>query len=214
MWVLLDSFYVPYVHMCTQTLGWVLPDPNSGHIQHNIARGGVFRDFRNFMMTNMGFSLLPQERPNKITFSTYSSRGFERSLGFQNQSAALQHALIRHGHNHVQIQSITMRDLSLEDQLHVAMESAIFITVSGGGAVTATFLPEGSTLIVYYLEDGGFDFWKYNYTYTPARLDWDLLSNAGHLRVHWLPLKSMESPTDIQLLEDLVLNELHVMDLL
>ena len=107
-----------------------------------------------------------------------------------------------------------MKDLSLKEQIQVAIESAIFVTVSGGGAVTATFLPHGSTLIVYYLEDGGFDFWKYNYTYTPARLDWDLLANAAHLKVHWLPIKTMETKEDLNVLKHLVLHDLESMNLL
>ena len=107
-----------------------------------------------------------------------------------------------------------MRDLTLRQQMQVALESAIYVTVSGGGAVTATFLPPGATLIVYYLEDGGFDYWNTSYTYTPARLDWDLLNNAGHLRVHWLPMKTMNSRGALEVLEQLVLHELEIMGLL
>ena len=173
----------------------------------------------------MGFSsgIPPPTVRNKITFSTHSSRGFERSLSFENQSAVVHQALIESAQQwtkkdtnqqQIQVQSITMKDLSLEEQMQVALESAIFVTVSGGGAVTATFLPPGSTLIVYYLEDGGFDFWKYNYTYTPARLDWDLLANAAHLKVHWLHMKSMETKGDLKVLEQLVLHDLGAMDLL
>ena len=197
--------------------GWMLRDPASGLdlVPHNIGRGGIFHDFRNFLLENMGFSsaLPPPSVRNKITFSTYSSRGFERSLGFENQTTIVNQALMNHHQQEkIQVQSITMKDLSLEEQMRVATESAVFVTVSGGGAVTATFLPPGSTLIVYYLEDGGFDFWKYNYTFTPARLDWDLLANAAHLKVHWLPIKSMESKEDLNILKHLVMHDLETMN--
>lgn len=198
--------------------GWMLRDPRSGLnlVPHNIGRGGIFRQFRDFMVHNMGFPLELPTRPSKVTFSTFSSKGFERSLAFENQAAALQRIVP----GNIQVQSIMMKDLSLNDQMQVALESAIFITVSGGGAVTGTFLPPGSTLIVYYLEDGGFDFWKYNPNTgegkvdTPARLDWDLLMNAGHIRVHWLPIKTMETEDDIKILENLVLHELNIIGLL
>lgn len=204
--------------------GWTLRDPKSGLglVPHNIGRGSIFREFRDFMVQNMGFPLeLPAASVNKITFSTHSSRGFERSLSFENQTAAVRRAL--QDHSEITVRSITMRDLSLEDQIQVALESAVFVTVCGGGAITATFLPPGSTLIVYYVEDGGFDFWGYNYTYNlpkynyqtqPARLDWDLLNNAAHLKVHWLPMKTMESRGDIKVLEKLILHDLDRMGLL
>jgi hypothetical protein len=80
--------------------------------------------------------------------------------------------------------------------------------------VTGTFLPPGSTLIVFYLEDGGFDFWRYEINYEPARLDWDLLGNAAHLRVHWLPIRSMDLLEDINIFEQLVLHDLETMGLL
>lgn len=173
----------------------------------------------------MGFpSELPPSSRRKITFSTHSSRGFERDLTFEKQVKVVQQALeTSTSENQATVRSITMRDLSLEDQIQVALESAIFVTVCGGGAVTATFLPPGSTLIIYYAEDGGYDYWKNNYTSNlpeydfkaqPARLDWDLLANAAHLKVHWLPLKTMESNADLQVLEQLVLHELEGMGLL
>lgn len=202
--------------------GWLLRNPESGQdaVPHNVGRGSIFHAFRNFLVGNMGYSLgvPPARKRNKVTFSTFSSHGFERSLGFENQSAVAHRALDRLGNNQqIQVQSKTMKELSLEEQIQVALESVIFVTVSGGGAVTATFLPPGSTLIVYYLEDGGYNFWdgeQGNYTYTPARLDWDLLANAAHLKVHWLPMKSMETKGGLEVLEQLMLHDLNAMELL
>ena len=208
-------------------IGWTLRDPSLALdlIPHNIGRGSIFREFRKFLLQNMDFpSQLPPAARRKITFSTHSSRGFERDLSFENQSAAIQRALeATSGSSNIVVQSITMRDLSLEDQIQVALESSIYITVCGGGAITATFLPPGSSLIIFFAEDGGFDFWNYNYTFNlpqyeyktqPARLDWDLLGNAAHLKVHWLPLKTMECGADLKILEQLVLHDLKGMGLI
>jgi hypothetical protein len=211
-----------WIHMSQILKGWLPSNANS--VPHNIGRGTIFRSFRNYMVSNMmGFpseelSAKSTTHPTKITFSTHSSKGFERSLGFETQAAAIQRALLQQqqqrSDNPPSVQCITMKELSLPEQIQVALESAIYITVSGGGAVTATFLPPGASLIVYYLEDGGFDYWNTSYTHTTARLDWDLLNNAGHLRVHWLPMKSMNTRGDLDLLEQLVLHELQIKGLL
>lgn len=76
--------------------------------------------------------------------------------------------------------------------------------------MTATFLPRGASLIVFYNPSGGFDFDAFALNGRAARLDWDLLNNASHLRVHWLPITTMNSPEDLELLLQLVRHELNV----
>jgi hypothetical protein len=74
--------------------------------------------------------------------------------------------------------------------------------------MTATFLPRGSSLIVFYNPTGGLDFDSLRPIGSPARLDWDLLNNAAHLRVHWIPTSSMNEDSDLELFVRLVQHEL------
>ena len=77
--------------------------------------------------------------------------------------------------------------------------------------MTATFLPKGATLILYYDDDGGFDFaHDLNFTGDPAILDWDLFNNMAHLRVHWLPLGTMNTKAGYVTLAYLIRHELSV----
>ena len=101
--------------------------------------------------------------------------------------------------------------LSLPEQVRLAQETHIFVTSCGGGVMTATFLPPGASLIVYYNSVGGYDYKTDQFTGGPARLDWDLLNNAGHLRVHWLPIASMNTTQDLELLGLLLQHEASVM---
>ena len=110
--------------------------------------------------------------------------------------------------NQLEIYAFEMQDLALDQQVEVATESAIFVTVCGGGAVTATFLPPGSSLLVYYQTTGGIVHGIDNGL--PARLDWDLINNAAHIRSHWLPLETMNSTHDHDLLVKLVAHELDI----
>ena len=93
--------------------------------------------------------------------------------------------------------------------MEIASQTSIFITGCGGGAVTATFLPKGASVILYYVEDGGVR--NNKNTGTPARLDWDLFNNFGYLKVHWLPKGTMQSETDLKALAVLVQHELDAM---
>ena len=77
--------------------------------------------------------------------------------------------------------------------------------------MTATFLPRGSTLIMFYNPTGGIDFSTLgSLPNQPARLDWDLLNNAGHVRVHWLPIAGMNDAASLALLKELILHETHL----
>lgn len=77
--------------------------------------------------------------------------------------------------------------------------------------MTATFLPKGATLILYYDEKGGYDFAnKFNMTGDPAFLDWDLMNNLSYLRVHWLPIGTMNTPASLETLARLIQHDLEV----
>jgi hypothetical protein len=77
------------------------------------------------------------------------------------------------------------------------------------GAVTATFLPKGASLIIYFVEDGGIHRGRRDFS-TPARLDWDIFNNMGYIRVHWLPLQTMNTRSDLSALVQLIDHELHL----
>jgi hypothetical protein len=74
----------------------------------------------------------------------------------------------------------------------------------------ATFLPRGSSLILFYNPQGGLDFQNFKSNLKPARLDWDLLNNAAHIRVHWLPITDMDSAENVELFVALIRHELKV----
>jgi hypothetical protein len=94
----------------------------------------------------------------------------------------------------------------MKEQLEIASQASIFITSCGGGAVTSMFMPRGSSIIMYYMEDGGVIANKL--TGKPARLDWDLFNNIAYLKVHWLPAGTMETESDIKALFLLIQHEL------
>jgi hypothetical protein len=81
-----------------------------------------------------------------------------------------------------------------------------------GGAMTATFLPRGASLILFCPEKGGFDFFLFNLTGGPSFLDWDLFNNAGHLRTHWLPIGSMNTQQGLDAFEQLIRHEIDVIE--
>ena len=147
-----------------------------------------------------------------------------RRQNFTSQMEALQEQQrVRHpdgggggGGGEWQIQGLDLRTLSLSEQVQLAATTSIFVTTCGGGAVTATFLPRGATLIVFYDAAGGLDFASLSNNQKPARLDWDLLNYAAaaHLRVHWLPLNTMDDPDDQQLFVRLVQHEVAILRLL
>jgi hypothetical protein len=78
--------------------------------------------------------------------------------------------------------------------------------------MTAFFLPRGSSLIFYYAENSGFNFDKFALTGGPAILDWDLFNNVGYLRVHWLPIGSMNTQEGLQTLVYLIHHEMDVIN--
>ena len=77
---------------------------------------------------------------------------------------------------------VRLYKLSIEEQVQLTAEASIFISVCGGGAVTAMFLPKGASLLLYFNENPS----VIRRHDTPARLDWDLLNNIGYIRVHLL----------------------------
>eukprot|EP00557_Chaetoceros_sp_GSL56_P000548 CAMPEP_0176491200 /NCGR_PEP_ID=MMETSP0200_2-20121128/8300_1 /TAXON_ID=947934 /ORGANISM="Chaetoceros sp., Strain GSL56" /LENGTH=225 /DNA_ID=CAMNT_0017888603 /DNA_START=1 /DNA_END=681 /DNA_ORIENTATION=- len=151
----------------------------------NIGRGGSIYQFRNWMMTNIGIrpdvGKAVHKSPYRILFSEGSSHQRNRNVSFKKHSQILQERL--GGKYELEIRFVKLSTLSLKEQIELTSGTSIFITMCGGGAVTAMFLPKGASLFAYFNEmDGDGE--------TPARLDWDLLNNLGYIRVHWLPRPS------------------------
>lgn len=191
--------------------GW---EPKRSWIPHNLGRGRQFYDFSRFVSRNVERAFgAPHsesmassvENKQQISFSLMSSQDWDRRLDFALQIEALRREL---SPDEATIRSYTLWNMTLQDQLNAVSSSNIFITACGGGSMTATFLPRGSTLIIFYNPTGGLDFETLKPNGLPARLDWDLLNNAAHLRVHWLPTASMNEDRGLQLLVRLVKHEI------
>ena len=178
-------------------------------LTQNHGRGGSLYAFRNFMVQNLGLPVTPVSSgsPHLIVFSSRSSDVHIRDLDFVETITALQQVFPDDI-----VQGYRMKDLSLEEQIKLASQTSIYITVCGGGAVNAMFLPRGASAIVYYTEDGGVI--ENKLTHLPARLDWDLFQHMSHLRVHWMPRNTFKkgSLLDLQALIDLIRHELYLMD--
>lgn len=173
---------------------------------HNHGRGPMLWDFRNHMLSHIGISTkrLKNEAPFLIVFSIGSSEVTMRQTSFLGQRKVLKEAF----GDRVEIKAVQMKQMSLYDQVKLISETAIFVTVCGGGAVTATFLPLGSAVLMYYQAEGGH--FNNRPTGLPARLDWDLINNAAYMRPHWLPMDTMDTTRDQEVLVKLVEHELDI----
>jgi hypothetical protein len=183
--------------------GW---EPDDYTTTHNIGRGPVLYAFRNFMLKNLGIPTRTSlEVPYNVIFSKFSSRSGKRSTGFEPQLQVVQEEF---DSSIINARGLVMQRLSLHEQAKLASEASVWITSCGGGAVTATFLPRGSSLILYYDPKGSLV--RNKPKYTPARLDWDLFNHLSHVRVHWFPTTDMNSPASLKLLVELIKSELRV----
>eukprot|EP00934_Nitzschia_sp_Nitz4_P005358 Nitzschia sp. Nitz4//scaffold109_size72162//9557//11089//NITZ4_005834-RA/size72162-processed-gene-0.3-mRNA-1//1//CDS//3329532727//5348//frame0 len=188
--------------------GW---DPKDYEFVYNSGRGGQLWRFRNFMMTNLGIpvSSAPPGPPYRVIISENSSQSSRRSMDFTLQLQALKDALAVGNDTDVVFESYQMSKYSLEEQAKLVSTSAIYVTGCGGGAVTATFLPRGASLIVYYMEDGGIS--NNEDTDTPALLDWDYLNNMAYVRMIWFAQHAKDTPEKITGLVELVKRQLSIL---
>ena len=185
----------------TKLHGWEKDDFDT---THNHGRGAMLFEFRNFMVSNVGLPLGPLSPtgPYKITFSVGSSKATTRDFDFKKQMVAIEDAF----GDLVVVRIFDLKKYSATEQVQLAAESAIFVTACGGGAVTATFLPLGASVILYYAENGGVR--NNRLTGLPALLDWDLFNNAAYLRAHWLPSTTMDTKDDLDILIKLIRHDL------
>ena len=172
---------------------------------HNHGRGAMLYEFRNFMVANVGLEPnvpVSTAPPYRIVFSMGSSKSTLRDFDFRLQKQRLNKAF----GDRVIVQTVAFQKLSIVEQVKLVSETSILVTACGGGAVSASFLPQGAAVILYYVEDGGVE--NNRHTGRPALLDWDFFNNAGYMRAHWLPSGTMDR--DIDLFIKLVAHELDI----
>eukprot|EP00546_Thalassionema_frauenfeldii_P019290 CAMPEP_0178904616 /NCGR_PEP_ID=MMETSP0786-20121207/5799_1 /TAXON_ID=186022 /ORGANISM="Thalassionema frauenfeldii, Strain CCMP 1798" /LENGTH=240 /DNA_ID=CAMNT_0020576093 /DNA_START=373 /DNA_END=1095 /DNA_ORIENTATION=- len=159
---------------------------------HNIGKGPTLNRFRSYLLSNLGMPIdhnpLQRKPFYNVTFSILSSKDDDRRFDFTVQSQAVQAALGKE----VQVNSFAMWNYTVHQQIQIASQSAVFISIGGGGTAPAFFLPQGASLIVYGKEN--------------ERMDWDLWNNYARIRVHWMSTKHMDA--DTKLLVDLIQDEL------
>jgi hypothetical protein len=191
-------------HGISKSHGWEEADYE---ITHNYGRGGLLYEFRNFMVQNMGLPVRPvtNKSPHRIVFSQKSSDIRTRSLDFERQIE-----LTKAAFPYESVENYILKDLSLKQQMEVASDASVFVSLCGGGAITAMFLPKGASVIVYYVEDGGVI--ENTLTGLPARLDWDIFNHMSHLHVHWMPRNLRRNSLDEEALIALIRHELDAMD--
>lgn len=176
---------------------------------HNSGRGPFFFAFRNYVTHSMKINEeVSLGRPHKVVFSTYSSKNPSRRLGFQKQIQTLRNAF---SSDEVVVEDYILSELPLEKQVKLATETAVFVSVVGGSACTATFLPRGSSVILFFNDVNEFvdhaprkDF--------PSMIDWDFFNNASYLRVHWLPLSTMDGELDLKVLTEIIRTDLMTLE--
>ena len=108
----------------------------------------------------------------------------------------------------VKIQAVELRSLSLVDQISIILESSVFVSVIGGAASLAMFLRRNTCVILYFNDQDDFVRDMRGVTSMPAMLDWDFWNHASYLRVHWLPLSTMDNAQDLGILSRLLEVEL------
>jgi hypothetical protein len=187
--------------------GWE-PLPTDGVF--NVGRASQLYQFRNFMLRNMGLPvktappLGQQLQQFHILLNAHSSRDPDRDMSLEVQHKAITRAFPK-----AKVSLVQLKEYSLKEQLElVSQKTNIFVSTCGGGSMTAFFLPRGSSLILYYADNAGFNYASYKLTGGPAILDWDLLNNVGYLKVHWLPIIGMHSSEGLSTLVSLIQHEM------
>lgn len=193
--------------------GWEARDYETSY---NQGRGGQLWRFRNFLLSHLNVpgattTEPPSGPPYRIVFSERSSSLGHRSLSFGPYVKALKEAAAD-DLDDIEILQVQMKMHSLTEQAEMVSRAAVYVTGCGGGAVTATFLPRGASLVVFYSQFGGVQ--NNKHSGLPARLDWDYFNNMAYARVHWitqlLPSKRETHDEEIRLFVELVRHELEI----
>ena len=177
---------------------------------HNIGRGPLFFAFRNYVIHNMGIREQDTlQRPHKVVFSKLSSKNPARRTSFEKQVLSLRSSF---SSDEVTVEGHVLSKMPLQEQVKLATETTVFISVVGGSACIGTFLPRGSTIILFFNDVGGEFVDHATRKDFPSMIDWDFWNNASHLRVHWLPISTMEKDSNLQALTELIRSDISTFD--
>jgi hypothetical protein len=159
------------------------------------------------MLRNMGIdetSVLTS--PFQIVLSLNSSSNPTRMYSFEAQIAKLQQSFEPAD---VVVRPLVLADLPLKQQLQVVTETVVYISVMGGSAVFASFLPRGSTVVLFFNDahDWVIDE-ETRDPILPVKMDWDFFNNAAYLRVHWFPVSTMNTEADMKVLVSTIRNDI------
>jgi len=173
----------------------------------NCGRGMAFWRFRNYMIGNSREQAKKEtlNSPFVITFSINSSHNPSRNRDFMAQ---IQHLQKQYPYDRLKIQAVELASRSIDDQLSIISKSSIFISVIGGAASTAMFLERNACLILYFNDEDDYVRENGRITSMPAMLDWDFWNHASYLRVHWLPLSTVDNVSDLVIFSRLIEAEL------
>jgi hypothetical protein len=174
---------------------------------HNTGKSDLVYNFRNMVLRNMGITddkeTILLSLPYRITMAVNSTNNKDRVLSFDLQYQAMAASFQNNHHNHpnlVTMERYVMQDLSLEEQLQLATQSFFYLSACGGSVVMATFLPRGASLILYFS--------SHRKGKRHSLLDYDFWNNVAYIRVHWLPIKYMNEPDQLELLILLIQSEM------
>ena len=114
-----------------------------------------------------------QRDPYLIIVSEASSTKADRKdVKFDDQVSVLKKKF----RNRALVKRVQLNELSLTEQIELLSRTAVFISIVGGGTVSATFLPKDSSVILYHREE--------------RPLDWDWWNNFPHIKANWFPMES------------------------
>lgn len=173
---------------------------------HNFGRGGVLWRFRNFCLRNLGLSDYSLEKSRLAGPVVVFSETLGHELAWTQQETLLRQQSESLGLN-VEVERHSFADMSLQESVQVVMGTSVLVTdCENRDSVMATFLPRGSSLIVFC--DNEDESVNNGHTATRSRVDRDLLNNMSYLFVHWLPKETMDNREDMDAFVGLIQHKL------
>lgn len=146
--------------------GWIENDV----LPPTVGRGPLIRSLRDHTLKGAGVVDMDKVDELKIYVSQSSSRrmntNFVTQIDYLRENINRYTELVRRVSGRsdlrVTIENGILHDFSAAKQIEIVVKTAVFVGFAGGGAMTAQFLPQGSSLILYHLRQDhlGKDDWK------------------------------------------------------